>query len=78
MQQFVHFWDRLGFLKTFKTVIQDKRSLTNIVNIANVYISRGYWPSYFKTSSSIIISKPNKMAYDFLKIYQPIVLLNTL
>ena len=31
-----------------------------------------------KKSLSIIISKPNKMAYDFLKIFQPIVLLNTL
>jgi len=30
------------------------------------------------TLSSIIISKPNKMAYNSLKMFQPIVLLNTL
>ena len=32
----------------------------------------------FQTSSSIIIPKPNKASYDFLKMFRPIVLLNTL
>ena len=35
-----------------------------------------YWLSYFKTSTTIIISKPNKEFYNSSKAYQPIVLLN--
>ena len=36
----------------------------------------GYWPSHFKTSTSIIIPKPNKELYDSPKAFRPIVLLN--
>ena len=36
----------------------------------------GHWLSHFKTSTTIIISKPNKSVYDSPKLYQPIVLLN--
>ena len=66
------------FWKHFKTAIKDKRYLTNIVNIANACININHWLSHFKTSLSIIISKFNKMAYNSLKMFQPIVLLNTL
>ena len=52
--------------------------LTNIVNITDSYINLGYWPEYFKTSSTIIISKPNKPSYDKPNAFCPIVLLNTL
>jgi len=38
----------------------------------------GYWPNYFKRSSTVIISKPNKLLYDSPKSFRPIVLLNTL
>jgi len=31
-----------------------------------------HWPSHFKTSSLVIISKPNKTSYNFLKSYCPI------
>ena len=48
-----------------------------LINIANIYINLGYWPSHFKTSSTVIISKPNKTSYDSLKLFCPIVLLNT-
>ena len=37
-----------------------------------------FWPSHFKISTTIVISKPNKMLYDSLKAFRPIVLLNTL
>jgi len=38
----------------------------------------GYWLSYFKTSTTIVIFKPNKVSYDSPKLFRPIVLLNTL
>ena len=37
-----------------------------------------HWPNYFKWSSTVIIPKPNKTAYDYSKFFRPIVLLNTL
>jgi len=46
--------------------------------VATTCINLGHWPSHFKVSSSIIISKPNKALYDIPKMFQPIVLLNTL
>ena len=41
-------------------------------------INLGHWPDYFKQSSMIIIPKPNKSSYDHVKMFRPIVLLNTL
>ena len=52
--------------------------LKSIINIANSCFKLGHWPNYFKYSSIIIIPKPNKMSYDQLKAFRPIVLLNTL
>jgi len=60
-----------------KPVIQDKISLSKIVNIANVYFIVGYWPDQFKEAMSVIIPKPNKVAYNMPKVFRPIVLLNT-
>ena len=51
---------------------------SNIINIANAYINLGYWLNYFKCSSTVIIPKPNKPAYDHPKAFHLIVLLNTL
>jgi len=55
--------------KHLKAVIKDERCLLNIVNIANTYINIGYWPTHFKIFLSIIIPKPNKIAYDSLKMF---------
>ena len=52
--------------------------MDNIVNIANICINLGHWLLHFKMSSSIIITKPNKVAYDSLKSFYLIVLLNML
>ena len=38
----------------------------------------GSWLSHFKSSTSIIIPKPNKESYNSLKSFRPIVLLNML
>lgn len=48
------------------------------VNIVNIYINLGHWPSHFKKLTSIIISKPNKLSSDSLKTFYLIVLLNIL
>ena len=52
--------------------------LKNIINNANVCLDIGYWPTHFKTSTTIVIPKPNKMLYDTSKLFRPIFLLNTL
>ena len=52
--------------------------LQNIINIADACIDLEHWPSHFKMSLSIIIPKPNKVSYDTLKAFRPIVLLNML
>ena len=41
-------------------------------------INLGYQQLHFKLLLSIIIPKPNKVLYDFLKTFRPIVLLNML
>ena len=61
-----------------KEVIKDSKYATNIVNIVIICINLSYWPLYFKKPMSIIIFKPNKSAYDNLKAFYPIVLLNML
>ena len=55
----------------------DDKCINNFINIANTYIDFGFWLLYFKNSISIIISKPNKPAYDSLKMFHSIVLFNT-
>ena len=61
-----------------KLIIKDKMCLKNIIDIANVCFEVGYWPSHFKSSTTIVIPKPNKLSYNSPKSFRPIVLLNTL
>ena len=61
-----------------KLIIKNDDCLSRIINIANTCIDLGYWPKYFKRSTTIVISKPNKSSYDHPKAFWPIVLLNTL
>ena len=61
-----------------KFIVNQDECLANIINIANACFNLGHWPNYFKYSSTIIIPKPNKMSYDQVKLFCPIVLLNTL
>ena len=44
-----------------KSIIKDKACLKNIISITDICFNLGYWPSHFKISSTIIISKPNKL-----------------
>jgi len=55
--------------KHLKVIIKDNRCILDFVNIANTCINLSYWPSHFKTSSLIIILKPNKALYNSSKIF---------
>ena len=61
-----------------KIIINNSVCLSKIIDIANMCFSIGFWPSYFKTLTFIIIPKPNKEFYDSPKSFRPIVLLNTI
>ena len=61
-----------------KSIVNQDDCLNNIINIANSCFDLGHWPNFFKLLSTIIIPKPNKMSYNQPKVFQPIVLLNTL
>jgi len=61
-----------------KAILKQDNCLVNVINIADSCINLGHWLNYFKCSSTVIIHKPNKMAYDQPKSFHPIVLLNTL
>ena len=52
--------------------------LSKVINIADACISLSYWLNYFKMSTTVVIPKLNKLLYDNLKVFCPIVLLNTL
>jgi len=61
-----------------KSIIRNKDCIFKLIDITNACIDLEHWPSHFKTSTMIVISKPNKSAYDSPKLYRPIVLLNTI
>ena len=61
-----------------KFILKNNACFTNIINIANSCINLGYWPNYFKISTTIVIPKPNKTSYNQPKVFCLIVLLNTL
>ena len=60
-----------------KITLKDNECLNIIIHITNTYIELGYWPLYFKRSTTIVIPKPNKKLYDSSKLFRPIILLNT-
>ena len=62
----------------WKLIIKNNDCLSKIINITDACINLGHWPKYFKTSTTIVIPKPNKTLYDSLKAFLPIILLNTL
>ena len=61
-----------------KSILNQDKCLSNIINIADACINLGHWPNHFKKSSTVVISKPNKQSYDYPKSFWPIILLNTL
>ena len=69
--------DRMSW-RHWKLIFANEDCLSKVINIADACINLGYWPDYFKTSTTIVIPKPNKSLYDNPKAFRPIVLLNTL
>jgi len=69
--------DKLSW-RHLKHIIKDKNCLKNIIAIANAYFEVRYWPNHFKSSTTIVIPKLNKMLYDTPKSFRPIVLLKIL
>ena len=44
-----------------KLIIHNDNCLANIIKIADSCINLGFWPNYFKISTTIVIPKPNKI-----------------
>jgi len=61
-----------------KSIIRDEDYIGKFINIANICIELGHWPTHFKTSTTVVIPKPKKATFDPPKSYWPIVLLNTI
>jgi len=61
-----------------KIILKQDVCLSHIINIANMCINLEHWPDHFKRSTTVIIPKPNKLAYDNPKSFHPIVLLTTI
>jgi len=62
--------------KHLKIVFKDKDCLDTFIWITNACINLGYWLSYFKVSTTIVVPKPNKKSYYSSKSFRPIILLN--
>ena len=61
-----------------KFIIKDEDCIAKLIDIVNACTELGYWPSHFKSSTMVIIPKPNKLTYNSPKLCCPIVLLNTI
>ena len=69
--------DKLSW-RHIKMIPQNKDCIFKLIDITDACINLGYWSNYFKTSTMVIIPKPNKLFYDTPKYFCSIVLLNTL
>ena len=52
-----------------KSIIRNKDYIFKLIDIVNACIDLGHWLSHFKTSTMIVIPKPNKSTYDSSKSY---------
>ena len=61
-----------------KSIIRSEDCICKFIDITNTCINLEHWLSHFKTSTIVVIPKPNKAIFDSSKLYRPIVLLNTI
>jgi len=61
-----------------KKIIKNKECISKFIDIANACINLGHWLLHFKTSTTVVIPKPDKTMYNSPKSFRPIVLLNTI
>jgi len=59
-----------------KRIIKSEECITKLIDIANACINLGHWPSHFKMSTTVVIPKPYKAAYNSPKLFHLIVILN--
>jgi len=59
-----------------KFIIRNKDCICKFIDITNACINLEHWPSHFKTSTTVVIPKPNKTIFNSSKSYHPIILLN--
>ena len=52
-----------------KMIVKNYNCSSKFIDITNVCINLGVWPSYFKMSTTVIVLKPNKSAYNSLKAF---------
>ena len=55
-----------------KKIVKNKECINKLIDIANICIDLDHWPSHFKTSTTVIILKPNKTLYDSAILFHPI------
>jgi len=55
-----------------KQIIWYDKCINKLIDIANACIDLEHWPSHFKTSTTVIIPKPNKKSYNSPKFFYPI------
>jgi len=51
--------DKLSW-RYLKKIVKNEECINKLIDITNTYIDLGYWLSHFKTSTTVIIPKPNK------------------
>jgi len=52
-----------------KSIIRNDDCICKFIDIANICIELGHWPSHFKTSTTVVIPKPNKATFNSPKSY---------
>jgi len=52
-----------------KSIIRDKDCIGKFIDITNTCIELGHWPTHFKTSTTVVIFKPNKTTFNSPKSY---------
>ncbi|KAF8680852.1 hypothetical protein AX14_004444 [Amanita brunnescens Koide BX004] len=69
--------DRITW-EILKVALQVNGAIEGLCHLFNSIRDTGTWPSWFKSSTCIIIPKPNKLKYNVPKAFRPISLLNTI
>ena len=55
--------DKLSW-KHIKMILKNNDCISKLIDITNVCINLGYWPNHFKTLTTVIIPKLNKLSYS--------------
>src|SRR6185369_330611 len=56
--------------------ITSAHMVQSVMKIGNACLREGYWPTFFKESTTVVIPKLNKLDYQVASAHRPITLLN--